>query len=66
MKDTLVDASTVDEPASAFPSLSTKTVNGLTAELSSYKATVDDIDSSVDAQDWWQRHGQELPHWCTA
>ena len=41
-------------------------MNGLKAELFSYKATVDDIDPSVDTHDWWQRHRQEVPHWCTA
>ena len=63
MKDTHVDESTctIDDFASAFPSLSTQTVNGLKAQLSSYKAAVE-----VDVPDWWQRHEQELPHWCAA
>ena len=66
MKHTLVDSSTIDQFAAAFPSLSTQTVAGLKAELPSYKAAVNDIDPSVDAQDWWKRHEQDLPHWCTA
>ena len=51
MKDTLVDSSTVDEFASAFPSQIAQTVNGLKAELPSYKAAVDDVDHSFDAHD---------------
>ena len=66
MKDTLVDQSTVDDLASTFPCLSAQTVSDLKAELPSYKAAVDDVDPSVDAYDWWQRHEQELPYWCTA
>ena len=52
MKDTHIDESTIDDFASAFPSLSTQTVNGLKVELSSYKAAVDDVDPSVDVPDW--------------
>ena len=66
MKDTLVDTSTIDEFATAFPSLSAQTVNGLKAELPSYKAAVDDVEPSVDTHDWWKRHEEELPHWSTA
>ena len=66
MKDTLVDTSTINEFMSAFPSLCPHTVNGLNAELPSYKAAVDDVDPSVDAHDWWQRHEEQLPYWCTA
>ena len=66
MKDTLVDMFTVDKFASAFPSLSAQTVNGLKAELTRFKAAVDDVDPSVDVHDWWQRHEQRLPHWSTA
>ena len=66
MKDTLVDTSTINEFVSAFPSLSPHTVNGLKAELPSYKAAVDDVDPSIDAHDWWQRHEEQLPHWSTA
>ena len=53
MKDTQVDESTINDFASAFLSLTTQTVNGLKAELSSYKAAVDDVDPSVDVPDWW-------------
>ena len=63
MKDTLVDTFTIIEFASAFPSLSPHTVSDLKAELPSYKAAVDDVDHSVDAHDWWQRHEEQLPHW---
>ena len=66
MKDTLVDSSTIDEIAAAFSSLSTQIVAGLKEELPSYKAAVNDIDPSVDAQDWWKRHEQELPYWYKA
>ena len=66
MKDTLVDASTIDDFATSFPSLSVQTADGLKAELPSYKAAVDDVDPSVDAQDWWERHTEDLPHWSTA
>ena len=51
MKDTHVDESTIDDLASAFPSLSTQTVNSLKVDLSSYKAAVDDVDPSVDVPD---------------
>ena len=30
------------------------------------QAAVDDVDPSVDAQDWWERHMEDLPHWSTA
>ena len=49
-----MDTSTIDEFASAFPCLSPHTVNGVKAELPSYKAAVDDVDPSTDAHD---RHG---------
>ena len=64
--DTLVDVSTIDDFAASFPSLSVQTADGLKAELPSYKAAVDDVDPSVDAQDWWERHTEDLPHWSTA
>ena len=64
MKDTSVNTSTIDEFASAFPSLSPHTVNGLKAEPPSYKAAVEDVEPSIDTHDWWQRHEEELPHWC--
>ena len=66
MKDTLVDASTINDFAASFPSLSVQTADGLKADLPSYKAAVDDVDPSVDAQDWWERHTEDLPHWSTA
>ena len=68
MKDTLVDASTIDDFAASFSSLSVQTADGLKAELPtcSYKAAVDDVDPSVDAQDWWERLTEDLSHWSTA
>ena len=59
-----MNTSTIDEFASAFPSLSPHTVNGLKAELPSYKAAVEDVEPSIDTHGWWQRH-EELPHWCS-
>ena len=32
--------------------------SGLKAELSSYKAAVDNVDTSVNVRDWWQTHKQ--------
>ena len=42
------------------------TITGLKTELPSYKAAVEDIDLSVDSLDWWKRHEQKLPNWCSA
>ena len=35
-------------------------------QLLHHKAAVEDIDSSVDSLDWWKRHEQKLPNWCSA
>ena len=56
MKDTVVDASTINDFAASFPSMSVQTADGVKAELPSYKAAVDDVDPLVDAWDWWERH----------
>ena len=38
----------------------------LIVQLLHHKAAVEDIDSSVDSLDWWKRHEQTLPNWCSA
>ena len=36
-------------------------------ELPSYLTAVEDTDSSsVNAMEWWKRHEQDLPNWCSA
>ena len=58
-----VDSTTVDE----LPFLNNPTsLTGLKAELSSYKAAVEDIDPEVDILQWWKSHEKELPNWSTA
>ena len=60
------NAAAVDDLA-AFPFLNTQTIlDDLKAELPLYLAKAADVDSSIDALDWWKKNANCLPKWVSA
>ena len=61
------DAATVRELLTSIPFLNTTTViDGLKAELPTYLACANDVDSELCPLEWWQRNSGDLPHWSAA
>ena len=61
------DAATVQELLTSIPFLNTTTViDGLKAELPTYLARANDVDSELCPLEWWQRNSGDLPHWSAA